>query len=125
GTGARNRAHRSAGVDLGDADAGSSGAVGALVRANHLSAAASRLRLSRLGAPMRSVHAANARVGPRHRSSSTSRNSFAPVSSVASRLNNHAVSSWSPKTLAGKSSIGPYRFSRPAAPTAPMPLMPG
>ena len=41
---------------------------------------------------MRSVHAAKARVGPRHRNSSTSLNSFASVLSVASRLNNFAAS---------------------------------
>ena len=51
-------------------------------------------RSSSLGLCIRFAHAANAGVGPRHRSSSTSRNSGAFVRSVASRLNSRASSRW-------------------------------
>src|SRR5438105_4747764 len=82
-------------------------------------------RDSRRGSPKRSARAAKSSVGPRHRSSSTSRNSGASVRSVASCLNRSARSRPSPSTVAGKSSMGPYWFRRRAAVTAPIPGMPG
>jgi hypothetical protein len=49
-----------------------------------------RQRSRRRGTAIRSVHTANASVGPRQRSVSTLRKSFAPDSSVASFLNRSA-----------------------------------
>src|SRR6266704_5946979 len=84
-----------------------------------------RQRDSRLASARRSVHTANPPLGPRHRSSSTSRNRRASVRSVARSLNSNARSRPSPSTVAGKSSMRPYWFSSRAAVTAPIPGMPG
>src|SRR2546422_2850987 len=84
-----------------------------------------RQRSSRRASPKRSTYATNAGVGPRHRSSSTSRNSGASVRSVARSLNSSARSRCSPSTEGGKSSIAPYSFTSRAAVTAPIPRMPG
>ena len=56
---------------------------------------------------------------------STLSNSGASRRSVASRLNSSACSRRSPSTSGGNASIGPCRFNSRAAPTAPMPAMPG
>src|SRR2546430_3280597 len=84
-----------------------------------------RQRSNSRASPTRSVHAAKAPVGPRHRSSSTSWKSGASVRSVARVLNNNARSRCSPSTVGGKVSIAPYWFRSRAAVTAPIPAMPG
>ena len=81
----------------------------------HAPICALRQRSSRRGASMRSVHDANALVGPRHRNSSTSRNKAASVLSVARSLNRSARSRRSPSTAGGKFSIVPCRFRSCAA----------
>ena len=68
---------------------------------------------------------ANAGVAPFHSSSSTSLNSGASVRRVARFLNKSALSRFSPSTVSGKDSIGPYLLSSAAAVLAPMPRMPG
>src|SRR6266571_2047778 len=84
-----------------------------------------RHRRSRRASPKCSAHAANSLVGPRHLSSSISRNSGASVRSVARRLNSSARSRCSPRTVGGKSSMTPCWFRSRAAVTAPIPGMPG
>src|SRR6266516_2409076 len=64
-----------------------------------------RHRRSRRASPKCSAHAANSLVGPRHLSSSISRNSGASVRSVARRLNSSARSRCPPSTVGGKSSM--------------------
>ena len=65
-------------------------------------------------------------VGPCHCSSDTSTNSSASVRSVARRLKCRASSRRSPcSTLSGNASMAPWRFNTCAAPTGPMPGIPG
>ena len=84
-----------------------------------------RQRSNSRASPNCFAHAANASVGPRHRSSSTSRKSGASVRSVASFLKSNARSRRSPRTAGGKSSMMPCRFRSPAAVTGPIPRIPG
>ena len=87
--------------------------------------AAASHRSSRRSSPSSPTQSANVSVGPVQRSWSMSASSSISLRSVARSLNSRASSRRSPSTESGKSSIGPCSLISRAAPTMPMPGMPG
>src|ERR1700721_3789323 len=82
-------------------------------------------RSNRRGSPNFVAIAAKSLRAPCHFSVATSENSGASSLSVANLLKSSASGLRSPKISAGKSSIRPNRWIRPAAHLGPMPEIPG